>query len=47
MSQLHLQEDTKIDEMSGPIAVKAMLVWVLMEGKNSVYKINAHRLVTI
>ena len=46
MSQLHLQEDTRIGKTNDPIAVKTTLDWVLMGGKNSVNKINTNRLVT-
>ena len=46
MSQLHLQEDTRIGKTNDPIAVKTTLGWVLMSGKNSVNKINTDRLVS-
>ena len=46
MSQLQLQEDSRIGEKNDPIAVKTTLGWVLIGGKNSVNKINKNRLVT-
>ena len=46
MSQLHLQEDTRIGKTNDSIAVKTTLGWVLMSGKNSVNKINTDRLVS-
>ena len=46
MSQLQLQEDSRIVEKNDPIAVKTILGWVLIGGKNSVNKINKNRLVT-
>ena len=46
MTQLYLQEDTKIGETNDPVTVKTTLGWVLMGWKNSVNKINTNRLVT-
>ena len=43
MSQLHLQEDTRIGETNDPIVVKKTLSWVLTSGKNSVHNINTNR----
>ena len=42
MPHLHLQEDTRIRKTNDPIAVKTTLGWVLMDGKNSVNKINTN-----
>ena len=46
MPQLHLQKDSRIGKANDPVAVKTTLGWVLMDGKNTVNKINTNRLVT-
>ena len=46
MPQLHLEEGTRIGETNDPTAIKGTLGWMLMDGKNSVNKINTNRLVT-